>query len=124
MLRQIVITFTVGAIVSVLTSFVYTKYFHRCDSERDVGEELHALAARWRQVAASHRREMKDHWGESPADMAAYNEHQAYWLAYESCARRLEALLRRAEVGDVTAEAVGEEQSLPGPVRRGGVGPS
>jgi hypothetical protein len=120
MLKQIVITFAVGTLVSVLTAFLYTKYFHRCDYGLDAGDELHTLAARWRQVAASHRREMKDHPGEGPADVAAYNEHQAYWLAYESCARRLEALLRRAEVGDVTAEAVGEERSLPEPVRRAG----
>lgn len=113
MLKQIVINIAVTTAVSVLTCLVWTRYFHRCDDSPDVGGELRRMAAGWRYVAAEHRREMEAR----PGEPAAYAEHQAYWLAYGGCARRIEALLRGAGAG-VAAEPGGEERSLPGPVRR------
>jgi len=105
MLSQIVITVAGVTLISVLTCLVYTEYFHRCELGRDVGDELRALAARWRQVAASHRRELMDHLGKGPGDVDAYTEHRANWLAYEACARRLEAVLREAEAAPATTGA-------------------
>ena len=104
----------------MLSGLFYQRYLHRCDPSPDVGPELRRLVRGWRYVAGDHSRQLSAHLGDSPEDVAAYNEHQTYWLAYESCARRLEALIERAKAGAATARACGSEESMPGPVRRVG----
>lgn len=117
MLRQIVITFVVGTPVSVLTAFVYSKYFHRCGPSPDSGPGLRLLVKAWEAEAARHRRGMTEHAG----DDVAYSGHQEAWLAYSVCAKRLSTVLQGG--GAARARPAGDEQSLAEPVRIVGAGP-